>query len=189
MAGRNGRLILISVAGLAALFIVTLVAAQSTSTATVEVRVWRNVEDPERLHLSTRPADGRWVTHNTRLDMSELSNSGLWHQSSIVAIDVEVPAAAAAPEPSQVYGIDDSQRCADVVAFIAEHFAESVSVHSCEAFEVGETLYVWGVVVHNKQNTAFTGVWSEAAGLTGLGWTEMYTHPLVPPQCFGDYIA
>ena len=184
MAGQNGRLILISVAGLAALLMVTLVAAQSTSTATVEVRVWRNVEDPERLHLSTRPADGRWVTHNTPLDMSDLSDSGRWHQSSIIAIDVEVPAAAAGPEPSQFFGIDDSPRCAAVLALVAGHFAEHVSVTSCQATEGGERSYVRGVIVHRELNAVFLGSWSETDGLISLGWTLTHSHPLYPAQCF-----
>ena len=67
------------------------------TTANVEVRVWRNVADPERLHLSTRPAGGGWTTHNDQLDMSELSSSGNWHQSNFVnvtipvSVDVEIP--------------------------------------------------------------------------------------------------
>ena len=60
------------------------------TTANVEVRVWRNVADPERLHLSTRPAGGRWTTHNDRLDMSDLHSSGSWYQSNFVNVAVPV---------------------------------------------------------------------------------------------------
>lgn len=62
--------------------------------AAVEVRVWRNVADPSRIHLSTRPAEGRWTTHQNRL-VFERSDSGNWDQSNFVAvtvpISVEVP--------------------------------------------------------------------------------------------------
>lgn len=68
--------------------------------ASVEVRVWRNVADPGRLHLSTRPAGGRWTTHNERLDMSELSSSGNWHQSNFVIVDVPISVSVEIEEPA-----------------------------------------------------------------------------------------
>ena len=72
------------------------------TTASVEVRVWRNVADAERLHLSTRPAGGRWTTHNTRLVM-ERAPSGNWDQSDFVTVDVpitvEVEAGGEEPAP------------------------------------------------------------------------------------------
>ena len=80
--------IIVALIGALTLSLVTVVTAQDTSNTSIEVRVWRNVGDPERLHLSTRPAGGRWTTHRAPLDMSELSRSGAWHQSSIVTVDV-----------------------------------------------------------------------------------------------------
>ncbi len=69
------------------------------TTAGVEVRVWRNVADPERLHLSTRPAGGSWTTHNERLDMSERSPSGNWDQSNFVMVDVPITVSVEIEEP------------------------------------------------------------------------------------------
>ncbi|MDE2933083.1 MAG: hypothetical protein OXS47_04335 [Chloroflexota bacterium] len=75
--------------------------ATTQTTARVEVRVWQRVSDGS-LYLSTRPEDGRWTTHNEALDMSELSASGNFRQSSFVTVevpvDLEVPDAAAEPE-------------------------------------------------------------------------------------------
>ncbi|MCY3887165.1 MAG: hypothetical protein OXG19_05605 [Chloroflexi bacterium] len=67
-------------------------AANTTveTTARVDVRVWRSVANPEHLYLSTRPGDGSWTTHSTPLDMSAVSASGRWHQSSIVTVDIPV---------------------------------------------------------------------------------------------------
>ncbi|MCY3505336.1 MAG: hypothetical protein OXH41_04155 [Chloroflexi bacterium] len=185
MAGRGGRLLLISIASLAALLMVTLVAAQSTSTATVEVRVWRHVEDPERLHLSTRPAEGRWVTHQTPLDMSELSRSGNWYQSSIVSVDVEVPAAVVGPEPSELYGIDETAACAAVVALAAEHASLQLTVISCEAEppESGDRHAVRGTLAHRGNNAWFDGTWTEATGLTSLAWIPIDSRVFVSQAC------
>jgi hypothetical protein len=183
MTRSNARLLLLAISGLAALFAVTLVAAQSTSTATVEVRVWRLVDDPERLHLSTRPAGGRWVTHRTPLNMRELSRSGLWHQSSIIAVDVEVPAAVPA-ELSGLHGIDDSTGCAALLALVAEHLAESVSVTSCEGVSQEDWNYVRGILVHRGNRAAFVGIEPEAGRLTTLSWTLMTSSPFFPSACF-----
>lgn len=57
--------------------------------AAVEVRVWRNVVDPSRIHLSTRPAEGRWTTHEDRL-VFERSDSGNWDQSDFVTVSVPI---------------------------------------------------------------------------------------------------
>ena len=70
------------------------------TTASVEVRLWRNVADPERLHLSTRPAGGSWTTHNDRLDMSERSRSGNWDQSDFVTVDVPITVSVEIEEPA-----------------------------------------------------------------------------------------
>lgn len=176
MSRHRIRLLLLAIAGLASLLAVTLVAAQSISTGTVEVRVWRNVADPERLHLSTRPAGGAWTTHETPLDMSELSPTRRWHQSSIISVDVDIHLS----EPSELAGIDDSEACAAVVALLAEHFAEVASVHSCVEFNVDEEAErsgVRGIVVTGKSHAAFRGLWARAQGLRLLSWNEMGSIP------------
>ena len=104
--------ILIAVIGIGSA--VAAIAATRTveTTASVEVRVWRNVADPGRLHLSTRPAGGSWTTHEDRLDMSEFSRSGSWHQSNFVTVDVpisfEVEEAEPEPAASSVSGTGPS---------------------------------------------------------------------------------
>ena len=183
MSRHRIRLLLLAIAGLASLLAVTLVAAQSISTGTVEVRVWRNVADPERLHLSTRPAGGAWTTHETPLDMSELSPTRRWHQSSIISVDVDIHLS----EPSELAGIDDSEACAAVVALLAEHFAEVASVHSCVEFNVdeeAESSGVRGIVVTGESHAAFRGLWARAQGLRLLSWNEMGSYPFMDPRCF-----
>ena len=181
MSGHSIRLLLLAIAGLASLLAVTFVAAQSTSTETVEVRVWRNVADPERLHLSTRPAGGAWTTHQTPLDMSELSRTRRWHQSSIVSIDLP------APEPSELAGIDDSEACAAAVALLAEHLAEVASVHSCVEFnfdEETESSGVRGIVVIGQNHAAFRALWTRGQGLGVMSWNEMGSFPFMDSRCF-----
>ncbi len=72
-------------------------AAQET-TASVEVTVWQRISDGS-LYLSTRPEGGTWTTHNTALDMSNVSRSGRFRQGS--AIQVAVPVTIDAPEEYQ----------------------------------------------------------------------------------------
>ncbi|MDE2934807.1 MAG: hypothetical protein OXS47_13195 [Chloroflexota bacterium] len=67
--------------------------------SSVDVRVWQNVEDPSRIHLSTRPEGGRWVTHDTPVDMSGRSGSGLWRRSNVLTFDVPVRITAPALTP------------------------------------------------------------------------------------------
>ena len=168
MTRSNVRVFLLTVAGLASLLAVTLVAAQSTSTATVEVAVWRNVENPERLHLSTRPADGTWTTHNTPL---ELTRRGSWDRSSVIAVDVEVPVAGL-PGPSWLHVIDGSAGCATLVAYFAEHFPEHISVLGCEAFDVREErVGLRGVLVQSGLHAAFRAFWTETSGISNLNWS------------------
>ena len=70
---------------------VSVFAATQTveTTASVEVRVWQGVSDGS-LYLSTRPEGGSWTTHNTALDMSEISSSRRFRQSSFVTVAVPV---------------------------------------------------------------------------------------------------
>ena len=58
-------------------------------TTDVEIRVWQRISDGS-LYLSTRPDGGRWTTHNNALDMSAVSPSGNFRQSSFVTIEVPV---------------------------------------------------------------------------------------------------
>ena len=74
-------------------------AAVHETTANVEVRVWQRVSDGE-LYLSTRPEGGTWTTHDAEpLDMSELSRSRNFRQSSFVTVEVPVVVELPDPEP------------------------------------------------------------------------------------------
>lgn len=90
----------IAVGGAAFAFAQNTRTVEVETTASVEVRVWRNVADPGRLHLSTRPAGGSWTTHNDRLDMSERSPSGNWYQSNFVTVDVPITVSVEIEEPA-----------------------------------------------------------------------------------------
>ena len=59
-----------------------------TTTAVIEVTVWRSVADPASLYVSTRPEGGSWRTEDAALDMRALSRSGSFHQSNAVRVDV-----------------------------------------------------------------------------------------------------
>lgn len=72
-----------------------VLAAAQEGSANVEIRVWQRISDGS-LYLSTRPEEGEWVTHNTALDMSEVSPSGLFRQSSFVTVAVPLPVSAPA---------------------------------------------------------------------------------------------
>ena len=71
--------------------------------ADVEVKVWRSVATGN-LFVSTRPEGGEWTTHNRPLDMSRLSESGSFYESSsvlvTVPIEVEVPDPTPTPTPT-----------------------------------------------------------------------------------------
>ncbi|MXW24716.1 MAG: hypothetical protein F4Z77_00200 [Dehalococcoidia bacterium] len=83
---------LLTVAGLSAEGASAQSPQESTSAiATIEVTVWRSTSNPSLLYLSTRPEEGDWATQDRALDMSHLSASGRFHQSS--AVGVEVPLA------------------------------------------------------------------------------------------------
>ncbi|MCY4391332.1 MAG: hypothetical protein OXE43_04675 [Chloroflexi bacterium] len=64
--------------------------------ATVEVKVWQSVTTGN-LYLSTRPDGGDWTTHSTPLDMSELSDSGSFYESSSVLVIVPIEAEIQVP--------------------------------------------------------------------------------------------
>ena len=98
-------IIVVLVAVVAVLGVVTAIAATRTIevTANVDVRVWRAVSDGS-LFLSTRPEGGSWTTHETALNMSELSRSGRFRQSSFVRVSVPVEVTIDSPvvtEPTE----------------------------------------------------------------------------------------
>ena len=56
------RLIVAAVAAVLGLAVVATGAAQSETTARIEVRVWQDVGDEREIHVSARPASGSWRT-------------------------------------------------------------------------------------------------------------------------------
>ena len=60
------------------------------STIKIEVAVWRHIEDPTRLYISTKPPGGRWTTHPGRLDMSRVSGTGNYNRSDIREVEVNL---------------------------------------------------------------------------------------------------
>ncbi len=89
---------------------ISLYAATRTveTTADVEVRVWQSVSDGS-LYLSTRPEDGSWTTHRNSLDMSELSPSGNFRQSSFVTVVVPLSVTVEVPDPPPVGTTESTQ--------------------------------------------------------------------------------
>ena len=85
------RWFLTALVGVLALSGVAFALAQTSRTVTVEVTVWRSVSDPSLLYVSTRPEGGGWRTLDTPLDMSGLSDSGNYHQSNAVHVEVPLP--------------------------------------------------------------------------------------------------
>lgn len=77
---------------------VTVFAQSRTveTTAAVDVTVWKHAQT-EQIYLSTRPADGRWTTHNTPVDLTTLSASGNFYQGSAIRVDVPVTVEVDAP--------------------------------------------------------------------------------------------
>lgn len=75
------------------------VAETIETKSSIDVRVWQSVSDASRIHLSTRPEGGQWVTDEVPLDMSALSRSGLWRQSKILTLDVPISVSAPALTP------------------------------------------------------------------------------------------
>ena len=72
--------------------------AQSSRTANVEVRVWEDVNDPERNYISARPEGGSWRTLGTiPLPLTDgVSSSGRFRYGDIT-LAVPLPEQAAAP--------------------------------------------------------------------------------------------
>lgn len=74
------------------------VLAQASRTANVEVRVWEDVNDPERNYISARPEGGSWRTLGTiPLPLTDgVSSSGCFRYGDIT-LAVPLPEQAAAP--------------------------------------------------------------------------------------------
>ena len=82
-------------------------------TARVEVTVWRRIANPAQLYVSTRPEGGSWRTLNTALDMSRRSDSGRFHQSNAVLVEVPFPETAPSEPPGVIHfspEVTESQR-------------------------------------------------------------------------------
>ncbi len=79
------------------------VLAQSQRTANVEVRVWEDVNDPERNYISARPEGGSWRTLGTiPLPLTDgVSSSGRFRYGDItLAVPVpDAPTATPTPTP------------------------------------------------------------------------------------------
>ena len=132
--------------------------AQGQRTANVEVRVWEDVNDPERNFISARPEGGSWSTLGTiRLPLTDgVSSSGRFRYGDIT---LAVPL----PDPG------DDEYCAAAVS-LAEATAD-VSIVSCVSGEgTGRDLY--GVLSYDGRRYAFVAdfenrikiYWEEARG-------------------------
>ncbi len=76
------------------------VSVFAVSDPVVDVRVWQSVTDESLLYVSTKPAGGSWTTHNTALDMSEISASGRFRQSNFITVDADGSVTVAGSTPS-----------------------------------------------------------------------------------------
>lgn len=88
------------IAGLVAVIAIggAVVFAQSQRTANIEVRVWEDVNDPERNYISARPEGGSWRTLGTiPLPLTDgVSSSGRFRYGDIT-LAVPLPGQAAVP--------------------------------------------------------------------------------------------
>lgn len=122
-----GLVVLVAVGGTVG----ALAAAQTT--ANVQVRVWQRVSDGS-LYLSTSPESGAWTTHNEALDMSELSSTGKFRQSSVVTVavpvdvDIPEPVSPGAP-PSGTPTHTDASTC-DISTSAGRVIASTVKVET-----------------------------------------------------------
>lgn len=91
------------IAGLVAVIAVggAITFAQSSRTANVEVRVWEDVNDPERNYISARPEGGSWRTLGTiPLPLTDgVSSSGRFRYGDIT-LAVPLPTAEPTPTPT-----------------------------------------------------------------------------------------
>jgi len=64
-------------------------APAAPESVTINVTVWRSVRTGNTF-ISTQAPGERWVTHNTPIDLSNLSSSGNFYQGSEVPVEVNV---------------------------------------------------------------------------------------------------
>jgi len=106
----------------------------------VQVTVWRRISNPSLLYVSTRPEGGSWRTLNTALDMSQRSDSGRFHQSNAVLVDVPLPDLPEATTPR------DRSACVIDEGMAARVIASTVQVITPtglgSAFYVGNSEFV-----------------------------------------------
>ena len=122
--------------------IVVQVRLDDGTTVGVEVTVWRRISNPSLLYVSTRPEGGSWRTLNTALDMSQRSDSGRFHQSNAVLVDVPLPE----PEPELEPAPADRSECRIDETTAARVIASTVQVitpsGTGSAFYVGNSEFV-----------------------------------------------
>ena len=111
--------------------------AQGRWTANVEVRVWEDVNDPERNYISARPEGGSWSTLGTiPLPLTDgVSSSGRFRYGDIT-LAVPLPDAG------------DDERCAAAVE-LAKATPDDVSIVSCISREETDgqgTMDLYGVL-------------------------------------------
>ena len=137
--------------------------AQGQRTANVEVRVWEDVNDPERNFISARPEGGSWSTLGTiRLPLTDgVSSSGRFRYGDIT---LAVPL----PDPG------DDERCAAAVE-LAAATPDDVSIVSCVSREMTDGYLVWvdlyGVLSCRERWYTFEGVTYEGVRIhwSGVG--------------------
>ena len=122
--------------------IVVQVRLDDGTTVGVEVTVWRRISNPSLLYVSTRPEGGSWRTLNTALDMSQRSDSGRFHQSNAVLVDVPLPE----PEPELEPTPADRSECRIGETTAAKVIASTVQVITPRgygsAFYIGNSEFV-----------------------------------------------
>ena len=59
------------------------------TTVNIDVTVWRSVRT-DSIFVSTRPQGAGWTTHNTPVDLSQLSSTGRFYQGSPVSVEVDL---------------------------------------------------------------------------------------------------
>lgn len=91
----NRLLIIGAVIAASILGIGAIALAQGDRTATIEVRVWEHVNDPERNFISARPAGGSWRALGTIPIPLTDGQSGSYRYGDI-ELDVPLPETAAA---------------------------------------------------------------------------------------------
>ena len=154
--------VLFAIVAVTAIGGVAFAIAQGQRTANVEVRVWEDVNDPERNFISARPEGGSWSTLGTiRLPLTDgVSSSGRFRYGDIT-LAVPLPDAG------------DDEYCAAAVS-LAEATAD-VSIVSCVSREMTDGYLVWvtlwGVLSYRGELYSFSADTYEGVQIhwTGVG--------------------